>query len=158
MCQWALSKLHQWSLTAGNIAFKSFAAEMQLAEMFDPSCAKVNERPQNAAPALAPLDPVQRPRIVRGSQISSPYRSDAAPAMITPTNAIRANLDDCAVSIGRLGKQMLAYDRGTMTICTNTLRVLLAYLAKSLMLTACNPMSNVFPEDLCMAASTTIVP
>jgi hypothetical protein len=78
--------------TAGNIAFRSFAAEMQLAEMFDPSCARVNDSPQNAAPALAPLLPVQRPRIVRGSQISSPYRSEAAPAIMTPTKAMRAKL------------------------------------------------------------------
>lgn len=80
------------------MAFKSFAAEMQLAEMFDPSCAKVKDSPQNAAPALAPLLPVQRLRIVRGSQISSPYRSDAAPAIMTPTNAMRAKLGDHVVS------------------------------------------------------------
>jgi hypothetical protein len=81
------------------MAFRSFAAEMQLTEMFEPSCAKVNDNPQNAAPALAPLDPVQRLRIVRGSQISSPYRSDAAPAMMTPMNAMSAKLDDCNVSM-----------------------------------------------------------
>jgi hypothetical protein len=81
------------------MAFRSFAAEMQLAEMFDPSCAKVNDNPQNAAPALAPLDPVQRLRIVRGSQISSPYKSDAAPAMMTPMNAISAKLGDCIISL-----------------------------------------------------------
>jgi hypothetical protein len=84
------------------MAFRSFAAEMQLAEMFDPSCAKVNDNPQNAAPALAPLDPVQRLRIVRGSQISSPYRSDAAPAMITPMNAMSAKLDGLGVSVESL--------------------------------------------------------
>jgi hypothetical protein len=94
-----LSELHPSSRTAGNIAFKSFAAEMQLAEMFDPSCAKVNDNPQNAAPALAPLDPVQRLRIVRGSQISSPYKSDAAPAMMTPMNAMSAKLGDFIISI-----------------------------------------------------------
>ena len=31
---------------------------MQLAEIFDPSCANVKDNPQNAAPALAPLLPV----------------------------------------------------------------------------------------------------
>jgi hypothetical protein len=89
-----LSELYRPSRTAGNMAFRSFAAEIQLAEMFDPSCAKVNDNPQNAAPALAPLDPVQRLRIVRGSQISSPYKSDAAPAMMTPMKAMSAKLDD----------------------------------------------------------------
>jgi hypothetical protein len=135
-------ELHRSSRTAGNIAFRSFAAEMQLAEIFDPSCAKVNDNPQNAAPALAPLLPVQRLRIVRGSQISSPYKSDAAPAMMTPMNAIRAKLDICTISIAFLGDHREAYDKGTMTICTKTLRVLFAYLAKSLMLTACPLISH----------------
>lgn len=118
------------------MAFRSFAAEMQLAEMFDPSCAKVNDNPQNAAPALAPLDPVQRLRMVKGSQMSSPYKSEAAPAMMTPMNAISAKLNGRQVSIELLKSHRHAYDRGTITICAKTLRVLLAYLAKSLMLTA----------------------
>lgn len=54
---------------------------------------------------------------------------------------MRAKLVDCAVSIGLLKDHGQAYDRGTMTICTKTLRVLFAYLAKSLMLTACVLMS-----------------
>jgi hypothetical protein len=119
------------------MAFRSFAAEMQLAEIFDPSCANVNDSPQNAAPALAPLDPVQRLRIVRGSQISSPYKSDAAPAMMTPMKAMSAKLDDFHVSTEIRENQISAYDKGTITIWTKTLRVLFAYLAKSLMLTAC---------------------
>lgn len=132
-----LSRFHRSSRTAGNMAFRSFAAEMQLAEMFDPSCARVNDSPQKAAPALAPLDPVQRPRIVRGSHISSPYKSEAAPAMMTPMNAMSAKLGDSNVSTELPVHQKRAYDKGTMTICTKTLRVLLAYLAKSLILTAC---------------------
>jgi hypothetical protein len=97
----------------------------------------VNDSPQNAAPALAPLDPVQRLRIVRGSQISSPYKSDAAPAMMTPMKAMSAKLDDFHVSTELRENQISAYDKGTITIWTKTLRVLFAYLAKSLMLTAC---------------------
>jgi hypothetical protein len=120
------------------MAFRSFAADMQLAEILDPSCAKVNDSPQNAAPALAPLDPVQRLRIVRGSQISSPYRSDAAPAIMTPMNAMSAKLNGYNVSTELIETHRQAHDRGTITICTKTLRVLLAYLAKSLMLTACS--------------------
>lgn len=119
------------------MALRSFAAEIQLAEMFDLSCANVNDNPQNAAPALAPLDPVQRLRIVRGSQISSPYNSDAAPAIMTPMNAMSAKPGDCNVSIELVETHRQTYDKGTITICTKTLRVLLAYLAKSLMLTAC---------------------
>jgi hypothetical protein len=139
------------------MAFRSFAAEMQLAEMFDPSCANVNDSPQNAAPALAPLDPVQRLRIVRGSQISSPYRSDAAPAIMTPMNAMSAKLDHCNVNIGLLEDQRQSYDKGTMTICTKTLRVRLAYLAKSLMLTACGRSVNC-EEPTCVIPLLTIVP
>jgi hypothetical protein len=57
--------------------------------------------------------------------------------MMTPTNAMRANLGGCVIRIGLLPNNWQAYDRGTITICTKTLRVLFAYLAKSLILTAC---------------------